>query len=168
MWFYQYGDDDVNDRGWGCVWRNLQTLLHHHRVFAVPTIHEIMARLGVRRSDRHRDMWIEPLQCKQYLARYHGIPARLVGLNVQPGRLLRTRMGDFDATTTDPATMDRWIRNSTLPCIIVDDAVSSYCIVGFDSDGDYVVADPHGTDRSLRTFRGRAWLAAQPMLMALV
>jgi hypothetical protein len=169
MWFYQYGDDRTDDRGWGCVWRNLQTLLHHlGSSVPPPPIAALMSSMGVPRSGRARDMWIEPQQCKEYLWEKHRIRARLVGLRVQPGRLLRTAADDFDATTDDPRVMDRWIRTSALPCVIVDDAVTSYCIMGLDSDGDYIIGDPHGTDRRLRRFRGRAWLERQPMLMALV
>lgn len=176
MWFYQYGDDRTDDRGWGCVWRNLQTLLHHLAVSGatrghrgvVPPISVLMSSMGVPRSGRARDMWIEPQQCKEYLWEKHRIRARLVGLRVQPGRLLRTAVDDFDATTDDPQVMDSWIRTSTLPCVIVDDAITSYCIMGLDSDDDYIIGDPHGTDRRLRRFRGLEWLARQPMIMALV
>ena len=108
-------------------------------------------------------MWIEPQQCKEYLWRRHGsVPA--VGLRVQPDRLLRSHVSDFDDTTDDPQIMDRWIAPRR-PCVIVDDAVTSCCIMGLDSDGDYIIGDPHGpTVAALRSNSGQA----AAMLMALV
>jgi len=74
---YAYGDGCVDDFGWGCTYRNCQTLLHTH-TGAAPEFEAIVAQCSAERQAYGRvasttidDRWIEPHQAGCYLQLVH-------------------------------------------------------------------------------------------------
>jgi hypothetical protein len=151
-----YGDDGVSDFGWGCVYRNVQTLRAYWDM-SFMGLDTMRARLRLpRTASSNRAMWIEPPDVRR-------------GRLLPPGRLVLfvpggdygaflsksprgAVAGQFDVRTADKTEWWRFVADSLAKRkspIVLDDQVSSYVLYGFDKNHLYL-ADPHFSDPSQR------------------
>ena len=94
---YHYCCDGHDDRGWGCVYRNIQTLLAFYRASyqtttgakkytnavvhgnsAIPELYEITNFFGKNTDSKGTSMWIEPWQASKFLEKETGTTSRHV------------------------------------------------------------------------------------------
>ncbi|XP_030043870.1 ufm1-specific protease 1 [Microcaecilia unicolor] len=104
--YYHYGCDGLDDRGWGCGYRTLQTLCSwlagwQGRTQAVPGLYEIQKWL-VEMEDKPPSFigsrsWIGCVEAALCVERYCGAPCRI--LHIRPGErlegVLETLKGHF-------------------------------------------------------------------------
>lgn len=151
---FYYGCDGVKDHGWGCSYRNLQTILSAYgRNTTIPTIDELLMYFRNKNVVRHNmivpSLWIEPQHIRMYLQEKHKFSGQHVlvapmGLASASKYLLKTKVDDFDVTYYNTKLLMDEIHNyfekETLP-IVIDNGIYSYCI---HRRGDgYVLIDPH-------------------------
>lgn len=143
---YGYGDQGLDDSGWGCVYRNVQSLLS---LFfeTVPTLPQMREMLGIPFSTNAREMWIEPDEAQQLLFKL--VPEiRTTSVIYSP--LGSTRTHAYAAERIYECLLDfhRTICSSSFP-VLVDNGRSSYLILACQRDG-YLIADPHFLNQSKR------------------
>ena len=77
---YHYKMEDINDVGFGCSYRNIQTILscysvHYDQECIIPNIRDILEYFEKEymrfiETNRTRSLWIEPVQISKYLENY--------------------------------------------------------------------------------------------------
>ena len=77
---YHYGLEDLNDTGFGCSYRNIQTFLscysrYYDNECIVPNIRDILyyfekEYMKYIEQYRTRSLWIEPMQVGEYIEQY--------------------------------------------------------------------------------------------------
>ena len=150
---YGYGDNGFEDGGFGCSYRNAQTLLGALGVRdgEIPSVRDMMVSLGVE-FDRGRplsDMWIEPLQIRDLVHAIAGRRLRALvagSLPLAESRMLRNVPAQYDGHVPAVEDLHGMIRASLrrgVP-VVIDDGIGSYIVLGVaDDGGGYVVGDPH-------------------------
>lgn len=131
-----YGDQGEDDRGYGCVYRNVQTLLHMLTRTRPPPIRTLRWILGVPWSDNKRQMWIEPRDA-----------ALLINVLV-PSATTKTRTFTDSSIGSLNDFILRSLSRTGFP-VLVDNGISSYLIFGSTEEG-YRIGDPHHLKESLR------------------
>ena len=102
---YYYGCDGYDDFGWGCVYRNTQTVLARGGV-PVPTIPKMMQTLGVPINRSHsRLMWIEPVDAKKLIPWTTRLIAYAPDPSLARPRMARTTWDDFDRVYASESDM---------------------------------------------------------------
>lgn len=179
---YHYGIDGFPDDGWGCVYRNLQTVIGALG-WPVPTMPTLLQYFGKQelfaRGVRGSDIWIEPPDAARFLRTYADDVDVEEWLYLRrpehARRMLRyTPENPYGAarTTDDPRRMHRILAKHFAAGgapVIIDDGISSYALAGVDGDG-YAILDPHVHDaaraaqtRARRDFwRSPLWMMALP------
>ena len=175
---YHYGDQGFNDYGWGCSYRNAQTVasaLGHE----VPTMEDLLGVYGLdRRKLAARKLWIEPPQVAFMLERLRGIRGSLAVYASESLRqfekgMLRTKVTDFPHTIeADPegllSFLDKhFVSSGGLP-VIIDDAVYSYLLLPHPRDRWYTLVDPHVKKKySVRVMRSEELVSSRGWMMYL-
>ena len=71
---YHYNCDKFNDAGWGCVYRNIQTIISYINAFIIlieiPKLSEILTWFNKPFNEQGTKMWIEPHQAKSFMYNY--------------------------------------------------------------------------------------------------
>lgn len=142
---YHYHCDDIDDRGWGCVFRSLQNAV---------------ALLGQRVSmramvDKFGKAWIEPAMLTPF------IPSELESktfLWLDPNHkdaeceMLRTTPKDYDVLLHARGSHMRMFGAGiilqlldTFSVLVIDNGVLAYCVYR-EGPGKYYILDPHTTE----------------------
>ncbi len=147
---YRYGSQGFDDYGWGCVYRNVQTLLALSDL-PVPSIPEMQTQLGIDPTLFGRNLWIEPVDVRQYLPWRVSLALYTKLANAEP-HMLRTKTKDFDHTFRDEEETESFLlsRLKENTNILIDDTVYSYILIAI-TDGTYVYIDPHVQENNVRT-----------------
>ena len=176
---FYYGCDDVRDHGWGCVYRSAQTLMHALDLHPVPHILDLVHMAGIPETARGRDRWIEPVDVQFMLSSLGARRPDLIGLALNPRRMLRTSRDEFDHIHATWRSFHDHVlahlQQHRVP-VLVDDGVVGLCISGYHGnvlrpdEGHYVLIDPHETraGSQVHMVSVRAFYRSSPMLMALV
>lgn len=170
---YQDPRDELDDRGWGCVWRNAQTVIAAMG-FSPPSLDQMMARLGIARTAGRpiQEYWIEPHQAQVVIEPYsaHGarLEARLYKFG-DPPSIRRFRGGEsLSRDHTGLTTLLMAIRESGVPAII-DDSVMSYLLYGSELRGGeqwLLIGDPHvGAGNEARRWMTAAIFLTRPWMV---
>ena len=123
-----YGDGNENDEGYGCVYRNVQTLLQMLTGKQPLSVTDLREILQVPWSENKKSMWIVP------------------------------RDATTSTFTTSESTTREIVQNfiqqslhqaGSLP-ILVDNGTSSYLILEKRGDFGYIIGDPHKKKPSQR------------------
>ena len=162
---YAYGDESVDDFGWGCAYRNIQTVLHAYDG-QPPRFMEIFEECQAKRAEYGRqpnekldDRWIEPHQCGCYL-RERGIETTEATIGPHSVMLQCTDPSVYYASAAGNRVLeagqeDELLRSIDLHFalpgwalpIIIDDGAYSYCILGVrlgeDGNMELLIGDPH-------------------------
>ena len=164
---FRYRDprDMIEDSGWGCVWRNVQTVIAS-RGLQPPSVSFMMRWLGVGHSpDSPRSMWIEPQDAAKLLAPFVQLTPRLVSFLDPP-----TQSEDcaqlYERVDDGRQVLMRIVATLSLGVpVLIDDGIVSYCIFGHELMGGenwWIIADPHveNTRRKMahRIFLDRPWM----------
>ena len=150
---YKYGDQGINDYGWGCVYRNVQTLSAFNNT-KVPTISEMQEKAGIDPSLSGTQLWIEPNDTRSFLP-WKKTLALHKGVEDVEKYLLRTKVEDFDKifkTKEDTKTfLLECLRNNSR--VLLDDSIKSYILTGITDDDNptYIYIDPHLSENNVQT-----------------
>ena len=157
---YQYGDDNYNDSGFGCVYRNIQTILSclslSNPAVTVPNIREMISE--IKGPDFENlpmvQRWIEPASAGDYIRKKWGIEGgnyMSVGYHGKnPGIMTTDKNVYRDSTFGSRGILliiDQHFQQSNIP-ILIDDGTMSYLIVGY-SENMLHIADPHTRERKV-------------------
>lgn len=175
---FKYGDGGVSDFGWGCSYRNIQTIVscyHKDSLTPPPTIEELLEFFQKNiHSPLKTDIWIEPYHIGFYLDSMgiSGSSSHLLYIanRGDPSSVVKKTDPSFyeGKTTTDfRCVMDKikiHFTHSELP-IIIDDGVYSFCLV---LAGPVVILlDPHPPKNNIREvsedfIKNRDWMIYIP------
>ena len=164
---YAYGDDGVNDRGWGCSYRNIQTIISCYCTLYndvpdvhVPTMDQMVLyfrEAGVISNPQIvMSLWVEPEHVCAFLADTYNINGNDIiyaphGNKDAQTRMLKTVLDSkIVHHSFEPVLniLELHFQDTSLP-VIIDDGVCSFCIVKRGSA--YFLIDPHvTTDKHIR------------------
>eukprot|EP00494_Astrolonche_serrata_P025063 UN25324 len=154
---YRYHDGGFDDFNWGCVHRNVQTLLEHVSGKETSFV-ECVQGAGITWEPgaaikKRSDLWIEPHDAATYMEKMVPSQSRLVYFNISPKE---TKVGPITKTLRTGAPRDYktvWnVKTDTkimhdtiikqleknLP-ILIDDSFSSYLILGINTKNEKAI-----------------------------
>ena len=156
---YHYEMEQFNDVGFGCSYRNIQTILSCKQYdekssMDVPHITKILSFFNPHYQEdiekqNKRSLWIEPSQIYYYLLHHYNINGELIVYILKKEhtkRMIKTSLYEYDIYTKYDFNlilqkMKNHFNDSNLP-IVIDDGYYSYCIG--DIKDEYVfIIDPH-------------------------
>lgn len=162
---YNYCMDNFNDIGFGCSYRNIQTILssyekNYKNNIKIPNIKDILHYFNINYQQKiiegkTMDLWIEPFQISEYLK----INYKIKGENIlyvtkdeDIRKILKTDISVYLSNTIyNTNTFDKLLdlinqhfSKSKLP-IVIDNGIYSYCIVDNNIE-DLIIIDPHTTN----------------------
>jgi hypothetical protein len=156
---YHYGKCGMNDCGWGCTYRNIQTVISALACgrgggLEVPSMDELLGRAGkaLCGGGTSRRLWIEPHAAGLILERF-GLECENLLFIQEDAVLSRMQSTDIGVYTTDGGVIEHdedalverirgHFRVSGLP-VIIDDGTFSYAL-WFDGKTLFLI-DPHTT-----------------------
>lgn len=140
---FGYGDHGVQDHGWGCVYRNIQTAYNSRNPLStVPTLHEMLLFFGFPSPPvAGRSVWIEPQDACRFLS-VHNIPCthaatspdgKRESLKVHlAGRFTRTDLDSVQEVWTPEAFAKRCfdhLASDPRAVVILDNGTFSYTLL---------------------------------------
>ena len=156
---YHYGDDNINDAGWGCSYRNLQTILacykkYYNNNIEIPNIKKILSFYNKDINDNKyfTDIWIEPYQIYEYLTNFNkefsGYNCLYVKNKNDMSKILKTDISIYTNNNSTYTNFDdiymliiEHFAETKLP-IVIDDGIFSYCFILL-NDNEILLIDPH-------------------------
>lgn len=157
--YYHYCQDGFDDRGWGCAYRSLQTLvswlrLQHFVHKEVPSHYQIQKVL-IDAGDKPKELlgskeWIGALEVMLVLDIYCGIQSRI--LNVTSGSELQSKGRE----------LARHFQEEGTP-VMIGGGVLAYTLLGVEYNEDtgntrFLILDPHYTGQdNLKTILDKGW-----------
>lgn len=159
---YYYGSGGVMDHGWGCSYRNAQTVAAAMGK-AVPSMKDLLGVFDLQKVAPGRKRWIEPLQVGVLLRKLcdihstHVVYARNSLKDFEIRRMLRSKVRNYrpnDRIEADGARfvarLERHFRESGGLPAVIDDGFYSYVLLPHSDDGAFTLVDPHVPPRSTR------------------
>lgn len=152
---YHYKIDNFNDCGFGCSYRNIQTILSAYSLennINIPNIEELLKYFNPNYKNMYnKQLWIEPLDISKYL---------LDKFDIKSENLLYV-ISDSDGDNILKSDINYYIKNnsiynnfnklkellishlntSNLP-IVIDDGIYSYCLYKIHNN-EIILLDPH-------------------------
>jgi Ufm1-specific protease 2 len=154
---YHYCLDNFDDTGFGCSYRNIQTILSAYKKYydesiKVPDIRHILEYFNkkYKQIKNKRELWIEPYHVSQYINKEYDIKSKItlyIIKNNNVSNILKTSIDVYlkDKTYHKFEDLEQLFRNhfckSKLP-IIIDNGIYSYCI-GNINKNEVTIIDPH-------------------------
>ena len=159
---YRYHDEGANDLHWGCVYRNMQTLLNSLGA-TTPDIYNLTKQMGIEIDwnaidpNNYKSLWIEPQDVCQYIYKYiHPLPSQQVLIyrvksKEESGETREKKCSNGNIYTyytvyLSPKEIGKYLTKTGLP-ILIDNGISSYMIAGVrggaTSQVMYRIIDPH-------------------------
>mmetsp|Transcript_7988 Transcript_7988/g.11792 ORF Transcript_7988/g.11792 Transcript_7988/m.11792 type:complete len:510 (-) Transcript_7988:595-2124(-) len=159
--YFHYGQEGFDDKGWGCAYRSLQTIVswlneQNYSDKEVPSHYQIQKML-VEAGDKTKDFlgskeWIGAFEVMLILDVYYGITSKI--LNVSSGSELQSKGRELSQHFTEEQTP-----------VMIGGGVLAYTLLGVDYNEDtgdirFLILDPHytGTDNP-KTIRDKGWCA---------
>lgn len=157
--YYHYLQDNINDSGWGCAYRSLQTIiswfrLQHYTTVDVPThkkIQEVLVDIGDKEpSFTGSQNWIGAIELSFVLDKLLGISSKI--LNVRSGAELPEKCRELALHFETQGTP-----------IMIGGGVLAYTLLGVDyndttGDSAFLILDPHYTGgEDLKSILGGGW-----------
>lgn len=163
---YHYCIDNFNDVGFGCSYRNTQTILSSYKKnyknnIEIPNIRDILNYFNSDYKEKITigkvtDLWIEPFHVSEYLEKHYQIKGQnvlYVTKDEDISKILKTDISIYLSNTIYNKNtfselielINQHFNKSKLP-IIIDNGVYSYCLTKFnDSSNEFILLDPHTT-----------------------
>eukprot|EP00742_Colponemidia_sp_Colp-10_P003418 GILJ01003639.1.p1 GENE.GILJ01003639.1~~GILJ01003639.1.p1 ORF type:complete len:623 (+),score=85.13 GILJ01003639.1:42-1910(+) len=158
--YFHYMQDRFDDKGWGCAYRSLQTLIswfnqQHYTTVAIPD-HSTVQQILVDANDKNPRFvgskeWIGALEVMLVLDIYLGVSSKI--LNVSSGSELAEHGRELARHFSSHGTP-----------IMMGGGVLAYTLLGIDfneSTGDirFLILDPHYTGpEDLKTIQDKGWV----------
>ena len=160
---YHYGDNNIDDSGWGCSYRNIQTIIscyktHYDNSIIVPCISQIVSffKKDIMTKNK-RDLWIEPYHIGKYIKHFmstiNGKHYAYVIDDNDFSKILKTDILFYLEQGRIVNTFDSMIgiikehfKKSHLP-VVIDDGLYSYCFLM--EDNNITLIDPHRTENKI-------------------
>ncbi len=155
---YQYGDEGYNDSGFGCVYRNVQSILSclslTNPAITVPSIYEMISE--IKGTDFEAlplvERWIEPIDACNYIEKKWGIVGEnfmSIGYNGRLPGIMTTNKNIYKystyATVEILDIINKHFKKSNVP-VLIDDGTMSYLIIGYNENMLHI-SDPHTRER---------------------
>lgn len=154
---YHYGDQNIADQGWGCSYRNAQTLASALGAKKVPTLPDILSLFGLslpKKGDTGgQELWIEPPQVAKTMRSLCGIDSTTLVharslRDFERDWMLKSKLADFDACIENRpsvllARIDKHFEETKGLPIIIDDGIFSYVLAPGKDLLLYTLIDPH-------------------------
>ena len=168
---YHYNCDNIKDIGWGCVYRNIQTMFSYLNCFLfpikVPSIIKIMKFFNKPTYGNGLNMWIEPHQAKEFFKSYLLEYEKLHKLELveilwvkNNESINQIEFTPLEVYTTSPNLIfatDKKINElldllrinlkNKIP-ILIDNGTYSYLIKSIDEKNNGIIIDPHCTEHA--------------------
>jgi len=154
---YHYGDSNIDDCGWGCTYRNIQTIMSAYTYFynstcKLPTIASILEFFQKDiRTPIKKTLWLEPYEAGRYLYGCYGIKSNHLIYIRNDSDILKILTTDISVYLTNNrytnnfnimfSACKKHFNTNKLP-IIIDNGVYSYCILSI-KDNIIKISDPH-------------------------
>eukprot|EP00743_Colponemidia_sp_Colp-15_P003545 GILK01003826.1.p1 GENE.GILK01003826.1~~GILK01003826.1.p1 ORF type:complete len:638 (-),score=106.95 GILK01003826.1:70-1932(-) len=158
--YFHYMQDRFDDKGWGCAYRSLQTLIswfnqQHYTTVAIPD-HSTVQQILVDANDKNPRFvgskeWIGALEVMLVLDIYLGVSSKI--LNVSSGSELAEQGRELARHFSTHGTP-----------VMMGGGVLAYTLLGIDfneSTGDirFLILDPHYTGpEDLKTIQDKGWV----------
>jgi hypothetical protein len=148
---FKYGDKGLNDHGWGCVYRNIQTAVHYYSGRVVDM--DYMLTWFQTKDKYGRGRWLEPVDACKFID---------LACNIQTRHLFFERENVSAFTRTDFSKVEvskdlvyvrRMVENhlddsKSCKSVIIDNGTFSYIL--FASPVGLLRGDPHCASENLR------------------
>lgn len=159
--YHHYMQDSLDDSGWGCAYRSLQTLISWFRhqgytTKSIPThrqIQDILVRLGDKPKDfLGSRQWIGSTEVAMVIQSYLGVDSRI--LNVRSGAEMAQMAPDLSMHFASQGTP-----------VMIGGGVLAHTILGIDHNTEtqelkFLILDPHYTGaEDLHTIQTKGWCA---------
>ncbi|EFJ10451.1 hypothetical protein SELMODRAFT_128044 [Selaginella moellendorffii] len=157
--YYHYLQDRMDDKGWGCAYRSLQTImswfrLQHYTSMKEPSHREIQATL-VEIGDKEPSFvgsqeWIGAIELSFVLDKLLGVTSKI--LSVRSGADLPEKCRELAAHFDTQGTP-----------VMIGGGVLAYTLLGVDyneftGESAFLILDPHYTGgEDLKTIRSGGW-----------
>ena len=186
---YHYCMDDFNDVGFGCSYRNTQTILsavkkYYKQDTRIPNVKEIFTYFNKDYQQKiikgkTNDLWIEPYQIYQYLKNIYKIKGRNLIYFIRDDDVTKILKTDITVYFPDSIfskkdfyellqILQNHFKKSKLP-IVIDNGVYSYCIAEIISNHSILLLDPHTTQsdntnqiKSIEYLKDSFWMIYLP------
>lgn len=144
--YYHYGQQKMNDSGWGCAYRSLQTLFSwfylNGSTTTEPPTHELIQKTLVKIGDKQKDFigsrqWIGSFEVQFVLNELLGIDCKTI--NVGSGGELEGKIPeliDHFESVGSPVMIGGGVLAHTIVGVAFDDATR---------EGRFLILDPHYT-----------------------
>jgi hypothetical protein len=163
---YHYNCDKFNDAGWGCVYRNMQTIFSYINAFIIlieiPKLSEILTWFNKPFNGKGTKMWIEPHQAKSFMYNYFYEKFNKKYFNFTEilwvkdnNSIEHIEYTPLEIYTKSPnillcgfesiAELIDILRinlNNKIP-ILIDNGTYSYLVKSIDSNNNGIIIDPH-------------------------
>eukprot|EP01133_Synstelium_polycarpum_P015354 gene15354-18213_t len=158
--YYHYMQDNMDDNGWGCAYRSMQTIcswiLHQEYTNRpVPThqeIQKILVDMGDKESKFYKSkQWIGAIEISMCLQQLYNIDSKIINVSSGSEVIYKTR------------ELARHFERDGSP-IMIGGGVLAYTLLGVDFNGDtgesrYLILDPHytGAYDNLKLIKDKGW-----------
>lgn len=167
---YHYGDQGVQDHGWGCSYRNAQTVASYMRA-TVPSLPDMLSIFNLEKVYKHggKRLWIEPPQVAHVLRVLSRIDSTTLvfartkgGLRMfEKHGMVRSTLEDFDNQLEGEydqllTRLHKHFKESDGLPIIIDNGVCSFVLIPGTKPNTMILVDPHierGQKGCVRVFR---------------
>lgn len=184
--YYHYGCQDFNDAGFGCTYRNLQTLMYWLNI-PVPHITTLLEYFfknyaTIIENKQTRKLWIEPYDVGNYLKSMYDINGTnllYIVRDTDIEMMSRTDISVYLDSTDSPRIYTNntfsklfeylvgYFSKTSVP-IIIDDGIFSYCLTGI-NETTICIADPHkfnqndtNYSKNIDFFKNKFWMIYIP------
>jgi len=161
--FYHYTLEDFDDTGFGCSYRNIQTILSafkkYYQDIEIPNIRKILEYFNKDYTNisNKKDLWIEPYHISQYLKNKFNINFNNTLYIINDNDINKILKTDIDVYLLNKSynksefnelltLFKNHFIKSKLP-IVIDNGIYSYCIGKID-DTMVTIIDPHTTSNN--------------------
>ena len=185
---FHYKIDNFDDCGFGCSYRNLQTilsayLLNNQNKFEIPTIQSILYYFFPDyKNMSKKKLWIEPVQVSKYLKEMYDLNTLNILYIINDTdieNMLHTDVKYYIEKNTIYNSNDfndllnillLHFTNSILP-VIIDDGIYSYCLLNIDINNNKIlISDPHTTKsnnvlktKDIKFLQNKFWMICIPL-----
>ena len=185
---FHYKIDNFDDCGFGCSYRNLQTilsayLLNNENKFEIPTIQNILYYFFPNyKNMSKKNLWIEPVQVSKYLKEMYDLNTlnilyiindtdieNMIHTNIKYYIEKNTIYNSNNFTDLLNILLLHF-KNSILP-VIIDDGIYSYCLLNIDINNNTInIADPHTVNsnnvlktKDIKFLQDKFWMICIPL-----
>ena len=185
---FHYKIDNFDDCGFGCSYRNIQTilsayLLNNENKFEIPSIQSILYYFFPNyKNMSKKKLWIEPVQVSKYLKEMYDLNTLNILYIINDAdieNMLNTDVKYYIEKNTIYNSNDfndllnillLHFKNSILP-VIIDDGIYSYCLLNIDINNNTInIADPHTVNsnnvlknKDIKFLQDKFWMICIPL-----